>query len=224
MRESSWSMYNNLGCRKYLTRSEVDRFLISAKSFDDRTHAFCQIMAASGCRISEALSISNRNINIDAGFLTLQSLKKRGKTVYRNIPIDHPILENILKLVEARYAGSDRFWDWSRMTAYRRVCSVMSNAGITGPHATPKGLRHAFGVHAIHSGVPLNLVQRWLGHADMKTTAIYAAAFGPEERQIATRMWRARNEPRLDSLPGSAVTAPAAAADFSALIATHNCL
>ena len=37
--------------------------------------------------------------------------------------------------------------------------------------------------------MPLNLLQRWLGHADIATTAIYADAMGPEERAIAARMW-----------------------------------
>jgi len=82
-----------------------------------------------------------------------------------------------------------RLWPWSRMTAYRKVTGIMEKARISGPWAVPKGLRHGFGVRAIHSGVPLNLVQRWLGHADMKTTAIYANASGPEERQIAARAW-----------------------------------
>ena len=66
----------------------------------------------------------------------------------------------------------------------------MRQAGIpAGPHATPKGLRHSFGLHAIRSGVPLNLVQRWLGHARIETTAIYASAIGDEERNLARRAW-----------------------------------
>lgn len=32
-----------------------------------------------------------------------------------------------------------------------------------GPQARPKGFRHGFGVHAIRSGIPITLVQRWLG-------------------------------------------------------------
>jgi integrase len=36
---------------------------------------------------------------------------------------------------------------------------------------------------------PLNLVQKWLGHAQLTTTAIYANAVGEEEQSIATRMW-----------------------------------
>lgn len=76
------------------------------------------------------------------------------------------------------------------MTGYRRICEVMSDAMVQGSYASPKGLRHGFGVRAIQASVPLTLVQRWLGHADIKTTAIYTSAVGPEEREIASRMWR----------------------------------
>jgi integrase len=58
-----------------------------------------------------------------------------------------------------------------------------------GPAYDSEGLRHSFGIHAIRFGVPLNLVQRWLGHASMTTTAIYFDALGEEEREIAARMW-----------------------------------
>jgi site-specific recombinase XerD len=50
-------------------------------------------------------------------------------------------------------------------------------------------LRHAFGINAVRVGIPLNLIQRWMGHASMKTTAIYLDAIGDEEREIARRMW-----------------------------------
>lgn len=66
----------------------------------------------------------------------------------------------------------------------------MDIAGVApGPHRTPKGLRHAFGIHAVRSGVPPNLVQRWLGHASLETTMIYLEAIGEEERAMARRMW-----------------------------------
>ena len=49
---------------------------------------------------------------------------------------------------------------------------------------------HGFGVAAVQASIPLNLVQRWMGHAQLSTTAIYAEAVGKEERDIAARMWR----------------------------------
>jgi integrase/recombinase XerD len=56
------------------------------------------------------------------------------------------------------------------MTAYRRVLEVMEAAAIPdGPHRCPKGLRHGYGVHAISSGVPLNMLCKWMGHASAQT-------------------------------------------------------
>jgi site-specific recombinase XerD len=76
------------------------------------------------------------------------------------------------------------------MTAFRRVQQVMRAAAIPeGPHACPKGLRHGFGVHAVSRDIALNMVQKWLGHAQLTTTAIYADAVGAEEKNIARRMW-----------------------------------
>jgi len=54
----------------------------------------------------------------------------------------------------------------------------------------PKDLRHGFSVHAISSGVPLNMLSKWMGHSTLEVTAIYANATGTEEQRIAARMWR----------------------------------
>jgi site-specific recombinase XerD len=82
-----------------------------------------------------------------------------------------------------------QLWSWSPVTAWRHVKTVMQMAGIRGTQASPKGLRHGFGVAAVQAHIPLNLVQRWLGHAQLSTTAIYAEAVGQEEQEIAARMW-----------------------------------
>jgi integrase/recombinase XerD len=50
--------------------------------------------------------------------------------------------------------------------------------GYPARYPCPKGLRHGFGVQAVSAGIPLNLVQRWLGHSQLSTTAIYANAVG----------------------------------------------
>ncbi|MEA3538375.1 MAG: site-specific integrase [Pseudomonadota bacterium] len=185
----SWNMYNTNGKRKYLTESETMKFVRFAKQKSIDVYAFCWLMAETGCRISEALAVSTESIDFQAGTLIIKCLKKRGKSVYREVPLSEEFLRFMKKWINSRSSSESDLWTWSRMTAYRRVCEVMVEAGLTGDYATPRGLRHGFGVRAIQSGVPLNLVQRWLGHADMKTTAIYASASGPEERQIAARMW-----------------------------------
>jgi len=184
-----WTMYNREGQRKYLTQSERAAFLAAAKSRTERVRTFCCFIAATGCRISEALALTDRNLDFEAGQAIIECLKKRGKQVFRAIPLPDELLQSLKLLVGKIQHSGDRLWPWSRMTGYRRIREVMEQAGVKGAQATPKGLRHSFGICAIQSNVPLNLVQRWLGHADIKTTSIYTSAMGPEERQIASRMW-----------------------------------
>ena len=85
---------------------------------------------------------------------------------------------------------SIRLWNWSRTKGWYIVRAVMKAAKIAGAHATPKGLRHGFGIKAISCGVPLNTLQQLFGHAQLSTTSIYADAMGPEKRQLVERMWR----------------------------------
>jgi site-specific recombinase XerD len=65
------------------------------------------------------------------------------------------------------------------------VEAVMREAGIAGSLRAPKAVRHALAVEAGQKGIPLNIVQRWLGHARIETTAIYASAIGDEERNLS---------------------------------------
>ncbi len=59
---------------------------------------------------------------------------------------------------------------------------TMHLAGVEGAMARPHGLRHGFGVQALMKDVPLPLLQRWMGHADLETTAIYLQVIGNEEK------------------------------------------
>lgn len=183
-------IFTKCGQRKYLTSNEVSQFTQAARKLPLDVRSFCLTIAYTGCRISEALALTAANIDFEAQALIVKCLKKRGKTVYRGIPLPAVLLEMLRCLVRQIDDPERRLWPWSRMTGYRRIRDVMDSAGIVGEHATPKGLRHGFAVQAIQANVPLTLVQRWLGHADIKTTAIYTSAMGAEERSLAARMWR----------------------------------
>jgi len=190
----SWNVYGNDGQRKYLTRSEIDLFLQFARNHSKAIYCLCWMMAVTGCRISEALSMGQHSIDFEAKQVIILCLKKRNKRIFRAIPLPEDLLRSLERWMNSGDLPRDRFWPCSRMTAYRYVSQIMREAGLTGGYASPKGLRHGFAVRAIQSNVPLNLVQRWLGHADIKTTAIYTNASGPEERELASRLWSGRAE------------------------------
>ena len=181
------------GNRLYLTAAERAAFLTAAAKAPREVRSFCEVLHFTGCRISEALALSVKRIDLEGQALVFETLKKRRSGIYRAVPVPARLLDT-LDLVhgirEARKGrGDPLLWDWSRTTAWRHVKAVMSAAEIAGPHATPKGLRHGYGVAAIGATVPLNLLSKWMGHAAIETTAIYANALGEEQRSIAERMW-----------------------------------
>jgi integrase/recombinase XerD len=157
---------------------------------------FCHVLTSGGCRLAEALALTADRVDLHTHSLTFETLKKRQRGIYRVVPVPPALalmLDHVHDLRRAQRRKDRgrgvRLWAWSAVTAWRKVKAVMDAAGITGSHATPKGLRHGFGVAAVQASIPLNLVQRWLGHAQLSTTAMYAEAMGKEERAIASRMW-----------------------------------
>ena len=184
------------GARKYLTVGEREAFLKAAELAGRETRTLCMTLAYAGCRLSEALALTADRVDLAAGALVFESLKKRRIGIYRSVPVPPALLDALDLAHGLRHLQGKRgkgrgllLWPWSRMTGWRAVHGVMEVAGLSGPHASPKGLRHGFGVAAVSAGIPLNLVQKWLGHAQLTTTAIYADAVGAEEKDIARRMW-----------------------------------
>jgi len=182
-------LYDRAGQRKYLTPAERQEFLRAAESAPRNVRTFCATLAHTGCRISEALALTAARVDVGAGVLVFESLKKRRKGIYRAVPVPPALLETLEAVHDLGALGDGRLWDWSRTTGWRRVREVMDAAAIHGLCASPKGVRHGFGIKAVTSEVPLNMTQKWLGHARLATTAIYTNAIGPEEQKIAKRMW-----------------------------------
>jgi len=186
-------LYSDTGDRLYLTSSERDRFEEACKKQSRETMTFAMVLLYTGCRLSEALNIRVKHIDMENGCIGIESLKKRKKGVYRSIPVPERLIESIDLVHALRESKNNNqlLWNFSRMTGWRKIKEIMASADINGPQASPKGLRHGFGVYAIADcEIPLNMVQKWLGHTDLKTTAIYANAIGKQERDIANKMWR----------------------------------
>jgi integrase/recombinase XerD len=183
------------GGRKYLTAGERARFAKATKSLPAKVRLFCLVLMWGGGRLSETLALRPVDFDLEAGAALFETLKRRVRGVVRQVPLPQPLLSELDRVFGLRDAQCDpvqsgrRLWPWSRTTGWRRVKHVMAIASIHGGCAMPKGLRHGFGVVAFQH-VPPHLVQRWLGHASLRTTAIYGDVMGREERSIAARMWR----------------------------------
>lgn len=182
------------GTRLYLASYNASGFRSPTMPVAFEVRTFCTVLHDTGARISEVIAATPPAINYGTQTIIFETLKKRRKGIYRGVPVPEGTLDSldmvhgIRERQKRKEEGGIR--DWSRKTAYTRVKEAMAAAGLEGgPHACPKGLRHGFGVHAISSGVPLNMLSKWMGHASLEVTAIYANAQGEEQRSIAARMW-----------------------------------
>src|SRR5689334_8529796 len=86
------------GARKYLTTGERDAFLRAAEQADRQVRTLCMTLAYAGCRLSEALALTVDRVDLTAGVLVLESLKKRRTGIYRTVPVP-PVLLEALDLV-----------------------------------------------------------------------------------------------------------------------------
>lgn len=189
------TLYSSRG-RKYLNTAERRRFLSVVKERPPAIRLFCMTLMWTGCRLSEALALAPRCFDVEGGTVAIKTLKRRKADIVRQVPIPPHLMKELCAWFDLTTAQRDphwatsRLWRWSRTTAWRHVKNVMAEAEVSGGSAMPKGLRHTFGVAAFHS-VPPHLVQRWLGHASLRTTSIYGDVSGPEERSFAERLWGA---------------------------------
>jgi len=198
---SRMRLYDDRNQRLYINRQERERFLAVARKSELPLRAFCLTLVFTGCRLSEALALTVGSVDVESRFVSIRTLKKRCRHEVREVPIpvelaaalsllcDRRIAENPEVAVDGVSLWTSHHQAVDRITGYRWIKSVMKESGIQGMQASPKGLRHGYGVHALRSGVQLNMLRKWMGHASMATTAIYANAVGRDELEIAERMW-----------------------------------
>jgi integrase/recombinase XerD len=190
------TLHERSGARKYLNKQERVRFLKVVEELPEEVRLFCLLLIWGGSRISETLAVAPAAIDVENGLVSFETLKRRRRGLVRQVPLPPALIRDLDRVFQVRAAqcqpelATRRLWAWSRTIAWRRVKRAMKLAGISGPQATAKGLRHSFGVAAFQAKVPPHLVQRWLGHASLRTTAIYGDVSGEEERAFAAQMWR----------------------------------
>ena len=188
MTRGNYSAYDQEGRRKYLTREESKRFLRCVRKLPRAEALFCLTVYYTGVRISEALALTAQDVDLSTKVVRVQSLKKRKSREFRRIPVPDHVLSGLQQ--QAANAVVGRLWTFSRTTGCRIIKRVMQQAGISGIHATTKGLRHAFGVRSAMARIPLNLLQQWFGHSQPDTTAIYLEVRDDEERTLIQRTWK----------------------------------
>ena len=199
------ALFDHCGNRKYLIARERLAFVYAASKEREAVSTFCLTLAFTGARISEVLALTANRVDAADEAVIFETLKQRKKQIFRAVPVPRVLIPLLTSYSDGK---NGRLWPWGRTNGWKVVKAVMRKAEIAESLCKPKALRHAFAIAAGQKGIPLNIVQRWLGHARIETTAIYAGAIGDEERNLARRAWGSLELAISDSFPTVCSKAP----------------
>jgi integrase len=133
-----------------------------------------------GLRINEALTVTEHDLEPRAGSVLVR-YGKGGRR--REVGMDPWGWDHLRRWLELRIAmpvgpplcvidGPTRGRPWASDSARAQLRLVAAKAGVRRRFA-PHQLRHAHTVELAHEGVPLNVIQRQLGHTNLGVTFIY---------------------------------------------------
>ena len=166
-----------------LTVEEAAR-LLAAPSLDEplafRDRAMLELAYGAGLRVSEWITLSTRDVQMDDHLLRVfgKGSKERLVPIGRKAIAAVAIYVRELRPRLERGQGKGilflnaRGEPLSRMGAWKILRKYVDVAGITKP-VSPHTLRHSFATHLLEGGADLRAVQEMLGHADISTTQIY---------------------------------------------------
>jgi site-specific recombinase XerD len=181
----------NKGMRYPADPPTVDEIVAVMRYTSDDRHgwrlrAMLIVLWRAGLRIQESLALTEHDLDQRRGSILVRS-GKGGRR--REVGMDEWGFEQVRPWLAARAGlpvgplfcvidGPTRGRPWSAAAVrheFRRLAAV---AGIRRRFA-PHQLRHAHALELAREGVPLNIIQRQLGHANLGTTSIYLQAIDP---------------------------------------------
>ena len=169
---------------KYLTADEVQRVLEGVRKHP-RDHLLINMLWQTGARISELLQARVRDIDFYTRTIRLVTLKRHAVGTRRTLPIQDSLKGDIGAYIAMKgLKKNDILFPFTRQTAYLIVRDAVTAIGIETSRAHPHVFRHSFAVHCILSGVPVVVLQQWLGHANIQNTLIYLQVLGRDTRHF----------------------------------------
>jgi site-specific recombinase XerD len=163
-----------------------------------RLRATIAVLWRAGLRVQEALTLAELDLDPRRGSILVRN-GKGGRR--REVGMDEWGWEQLRPWLSARAElpvgplfciidGPTRGRAWSGAAVRSEFRRTAANAGIRRRFA-PHQLRHAHALELAREGMPLNIIQRQLGHANLGTTSIYLQGIDPEEIIAAVRTRRA---------------------------------
>ena len=158
-----------------LDRKETKSFLTSlqTKKIDKCFVAVFKLAILTGARISEILSLTRDDVNLDSRKATITLTNTKNKDV-RILFLPRRMASYLLKrhcCKNQKKKKSERLFPHPR-GSFNVVWRRLSKEKL-GKNISPHTLRRTFALKLIEAGYPLNQLQHILGHKSLSTTSVY---------------------------------------------------
>lgn len=133
---------------------------------------YFQFLLFTGCRRSEGLQVRCRDIDLEKRVVHIRGTKTELSDRY--VPINKN-LYNLLYPYTLYCEDNEYLFKFCRCYVTKQFKKICPNHHL-------HDLRHTFATLCLESGIPIKVVQRWLGHSSIKVTAdIYSKVRTPFE-------------------------------------------
>ena len=156
------------------------------------------LLAEAGLRIGEALGLRHEDIDAAASVVAVvgraNANRARAKSGWRQVPVPAQVIRLYSDYLHGEYGELDCDYVfvslWSaqqgRPLSYRSVYDLVSRLRKrTGIQFGPHTFRHTYATGLLRRGVPVEIVQRLLGHASITTTSDTYAHLNVEDTRRA---------------------------------------
>ena len=177
-----------------LSREEVERLLEAAYRLNPKKPIFGLMMKTlfyTGCRVSEFVHLRAQDAHLDgeAPHLYVHRAKKGS---VRYVPILPALAQELRVHLAGRSRGylfeSNRHDRYSTRAIQKLIQAAAREAGIQ-KRVYPHLLRHSVAQTLLDRGMPLEQLQKFLGHRDLKTSQIYAESSLEQVGESYRRVW-----------------------------------
>ena len=171
----------------YFTEEEAGALVNAAPSYPARM-AF-RIMLKTGLRVSEALALRRVDLRLDQHppIIVVRADSPGNKARKgREVPVPADLVESLRDLASSH--SKDHYQPMLNLSR-QRIGQVMKDAarevGIDPARAHPHAFRHTYGRNCVLRGVPIPVLQKWLGHSSLTDTQRFVELAGAHHEWVS---------------------------------------
>jgi integrase len=167
-----------VSARRHLRPEEATKLIAAAGKrgrYPDRDRLLVRLAYRHGLRASEAVGLRWDAFDLDGGSLTITRAKGGKISTHTVARDDLSALRKMRKATNGPWVFETERGGPLSVDAMQYIVSEAGATAGLGDAIHPHMLRHGAGYALINDGVDVRLVQEFLGHASISSTAIYTA-------------------------------------------------